>query len=67
MANASTRVTAQQASARELTDKYTTNPDLLTDTLIGHWLVHGKSRRKKRKEKEKRKVKEGKKETEVPV
>ena len=27
----------------ELTDKYTTNPDLLTDTLIGHWLVHGAS------------------------
>ena len=26
---------------KELTDKYTTNPDLLTDTLIGHWLVHG--------------------------
>ena len=28
---------------KELTDKYTTNPDLLTDTLIDHWLVHGAS------------------------
>ena len=28
---------------KELTDKYTTNPDLLTDTLIDRWLVHGAS------------------------
>ena len=31
---------------KELTDKYTTNncnPDLLTDTLLGRWLVHGAS------------------------
>ena len=28
---------------KELTDKYTTNPDLLTDALIGCWLVHGAS------------------------
>ena len=28
---------------KELTDKYTSNPDLLTATLIGRWLVHGAS------------------------
>ena len=28
---------------KELTEKYTTNPDLLTDTLIDRWLVHGAS------------------------
>ena len=28
---------------KELTDKYTTNPDLLTDTLNDHWLVRGAS------------------------
>ena len=28
---------------KELTDKYTTNPGLLTGTLIGRWLVHGAS------------------------
>ena len=28
---------------KELTDKHTTNPDLLTDTLIDRWLVHGAS------------------------
>ena len=28
---------------KELTGKYTTNPGLLTGTLIDHWLVHGAS------------------------
>ena len=28
---------------KELTDKCTTNPGLLTDTLIGRWLVRGAS------------------------